>query len=302
MSLNISSKLTENGIRGIYEKLFDSSVLYNRTFFSDKNTLLKLRLYKGSSYVESVEESYELIDHSIIFTYYFSNKITYGIDAVRLYNGSELMMEITGLDLNSYCVFNAKKNIVITKYTMSQVTQCIPKKAYEYMIKSLVNEIDFKINRLYIGNGVPDLSGDSSHLTNTIASYSLMKGVPSVDTNDFEDDLTTLYNKKALVTDATNKFNLYNMFFSGNTLRLVIKSNDAKMTITDITELGLGTDNLVITDDSWFEDDLNKDKVHALITDVGVNNSELLCTLQEVDFSKFNYSDKYIIEILLRIV
>lgn len=269
MSFDISNNLTAEGIKSIYKKLFDVSVTYNRAFFSDIGILLKLRIYSSvSSYVSSVQEEFSVEDNVIKLTYKFKNLNNQSIVAMRIYNGSELMMEVTDLELKSYnsSGTNVLESVVLT-FTLKESTQCIPNESLTRMTESLVNLNDVKITKMYLGTGTPDLSGNSYRLSSKLSSYEFEK-----------------------------------ISYFDNSMRIIVKGNDSNMSVKDITELGLGYDKLVASDTTDILDDLNSTKLEALVTDTPDSDGYILCTLQHVNFSKINQSDKYIIEYILNIV
>lgn len=208
MSIDISNKLTSKGINSIYKKLFDTDNSINKAFFSNTTTLLKLRLYiSDTSYILSTTESYEIIDNKLVFSYTFSDLNNTSVTSIKLYNDSDLMMEINELELSCYNSVgtNILKSIKLV-YTINSSDYCVPNESVSKIIDSLVNKNNYKINKIYLGTGEPDLSGNTNKLSNKLSSYEFSQ-----------------------------------VIYKDNVVKLVINEED--IVSDDITEVGLGYDS-----------------------------------------------------------
>jgi len=178
MSVEIVNNLTDLGYKYFFEKLFNPSVSYNQMFYSNASTLLKLRLYRpNTSYIESSSEIIEISDDGIKITYKFnilpSNGIT--VSSIKLVDTSgNIIMEINSLDITRLIQngnYN-ELNEIILKFSLEQVTLCIPNDSKQLIYKSLTNQNNYKLDTIYLGTGEPVLDGSSSVLTNL--RYSLL--------------------------------------------------------------------------------------------------------------------------------
>lgn len=244
MSLEISNKLTELGIQYFFNKLFDPAVEYNQMFFSAPGVPLKLRIYQNDrEYLRSTYESISVVDNSVFLEYKFNivensdsltdstgalddtpknepdplitdiAKIggfgTTSIKSVKLVDLNEsVILSIDGLDaqyLTSDSDYN-RLGIISLKFNVGYIDPCIPNDALPLIAKALSDQSDDKITTMYLGTGVPDLSGNSSVLTNKLTE------IPISD----------------------------NFYFSGSDLVLKVTQKNSPLTSNNITELGLG--------------------------------------------------------------
>ena len=262
ITFNVSYYLTSEGVVRIFKKLFDPNTTYNKAFFSDATTPLKLRVYvddSSTNFISSAERYY-VRNNKLLFVYEFTEDLSaYNITSAKIFDGDKLLMDYTNADVLNRAIA-MDPHVIGMDYTMNQITPCVPIDSLKLMVRSLGNLEDFKINRMFLGTGQPDLSGRSHELTNLLSSHYF--------TNVWYVDVD-------------------------NAIRVEVRLNDRKFVDNDITEVGLGFY------DEGELDNLDRPMDGVFLLD---NVRYFLCTLQNTQFVRMSRKSPYKVIVTIYLV
>lgn len=177
ITYDVSYYLTLAGVRCIFKKLFDPNTSVNQAFYnSDGVTPATLRVF-DDYLVEDLPGVITYDTNSILLTYELRQSSPSRIRKLQVFTDINVGGGTIELEGNRTCMrfYDETDNKIKFKFTLKQVTECLPKEQIPIMIQSLVNLNNIKITKIFVGSGTPDLSGESSNLTNLVNSFRITK-------------------------------------------------------------------------------------------------------------------------------
>lgn len=185
LRIDLSNRLTDYGIRLFYRKLFDSAAEYDEVFFSDPDTLRKLRLYYSGGYIESVSESIAIPEYRYLhLEYRFSDLPAETVTSIVIEDGSGRILEIDGQHISAQlldgtdgitcisCRFVIDRNSRLPAVLDGEKVRWNPvvltDEGLKFVYESLANLRNEKIGFFFTGNGDPSNDPANCHISHLL--------------------------------------------------------------------------------------------------------------------------------------
>lgn len=181
LKIDLSNKLTDYGVELLYRKLFDKHVEFDQVFYTDIETLRKLRLYHTSGFVESDREELSIVNYEYLeIRYYYDNLPPLRISHLVLEDsGYRRIMDIESQYLTISDTGSSTVSCIICKFVIDrnnnkpnsfkeEMFKWIPVTITDYgnrfIYESLANIRNEKVDFIFSGDGEPDNSPANFHI------------------------------------------------------------------------------------------------------------------------------------------
>lgn len=186
LKIDLSNKLTDYGVELFYKKLFDKDTEFDGVFFSDLETLRKLRLYHRTGFVESDREEISIApDYTYLqLRYYYDNLPPLKFGAIAIedeeyrrildIDSQYITIDDTGESTVSCieCKFvidrNSNRPNSVNVDTVKWIPVVLTDYGNRYVYESLANMRNEKVDFVFTGDGEPNNSPANFHISHLL--------------------------------------------------------------------------------------------------------------------------------------